>query len=131
MKLLDGALGDAPLPELLANRGAIRAALGDPGGADADLRRALELEPALVPAWLNRAQVLTALGRTDGARRAAARAAAEACESPRRHPYGLGSGEVLGWGVGRRWLLLLNGKELRPALPSFYREACESLRDSL
>lgn len=130
IKLLDGALGDSPLPELLANRGAIRAAEGDPAGAESDLQLALELEPALVPAWLNRAHVLTDLGRTDGARHAAARAAAQACESPRRYPYGLGSGEVLEWGIGRRWLLLLDGKGLRPALPSFYREACENLRDS-
>ncbi len=43
-------------------------------------------------------------------------------------PYGLGTGEVLEWGVGRRWLLLLEGDRLRAATPAFYRDMCAALR---
>ena len=59
---------------------------------------------------------------------ARARARVEACRAPRRYPYGIGTGEVLEWGVGRRPLLLADGDDLRAVAPSFYGEACDRLR---
>jgi tetratricopeptide (TPR) repeat protein len=125
-RLLDAALAAKPLPELLANRGAIRAVAGDWEGAEADLRAGLAMTPAMVPAWRTLALVLEQRGAAGEAGRARERAAQEACRSPRGYPYGVGTGEVLEWGVGRRWLLLIEGETLRPALPAFYRQACRS-----
>ncbi len=124
LALLGTTLSRSERPELLANRGAIRAAAGDPDGARADLRAALEAEPAQVPAWLNLARVLDALGRTDEAAEARARAAHWACRPPRGFPYGVGTGEVLEWGVARRSHLLLEEDGLRLAPPAFYRRRC-------
>ncbi|MBW1688830.1 MAG: hypothetical protein JRS35_27695, partial [Deltaproteobacteria bacterium] len=107
---------------------ALRAAQGDLVGAEADLRAALGLAPEMVPAWSNLARVLERSGRAAEADSAWRRAADQACRAPRGYPYGLGTGEVVEWGVGRRWLLLWDGAALRPALPSFYREACRRLR---
>jgi tetratricopeptide (TPR) repeat protein len=151
-RFLDEALEEVPLAELLANRGAVRAALGEPAEAERDLRAALEANPEMVPAWRNLARVLERSGSVAEAESARRRAADQACRGPRGYPYGVGTGEILEWGVGRRWLLLLEqGREapaqrgaaerrrapakaegrgafsLRPALPSFYREACASL----
>ncbi len=127
--LFDAVLAEQPLPELLANRGAVRAADGNLAGAEADLRAALELTPELVPAWRNLAVVLGRAGRAAEAERTRERAERQACRSPRGYPHGVGTGEVLEWGVGRRWLLLLDAArsdvlKLRAALPAFYREAC-------
>jgi tetratricopeptide (TPR) repeat protein len=119
--LLDRALAEQALPELLANRGVIRAVRGDVRGARRDLRAALGQEPELLPAWL----ALAAL--EPGAAGAPARAGARraACSAPRRYPHALGPGEVIEWGVGRRWLLLRAGRDaVAPALPAFYRDAC-------
>ena len=130
-RLLDEALAKAPLAELLANRGAVRATVGELDEAELDLRTALEANPEMVPAWRNLARLLERSGNAPEAERARRRAADQACRSPRGYPYGVGTGEILEWGVGRRWLLLLEqGHEafsLRAALPSFYREACASL----
>jgi tetratricopeptide (TPR) repeat protein len=151
--LFDEVLASQRLPEPLANRGALRAARGDLAGAEADLRAALDLAPEMVPAWLDLASVLASAGREEEAREARARASRQACRPPRGYPYGLGTGELLEWGVGRRWLLLWEqGREapaqrgeaerrraparaerreapgLRAAPPSFYREACWRLR---
>jgi tetratricopeptide (TPR) repeat protein len=123
---LDAALDAEELPELRANRGAIRAARGDWVGAESDLRRALDADGALVPAWLNLAVVQARAGRPEAAE-SRTRAARQACTPPRRFPYGVGTGEVLEWGVGRRWLLLLEDGGLRVALPEFYRRACARL----
>jgi tetratricopeptide (TPR) repeat protein len=111
----------------LANRGALRAAEGDPAGAVADLRAALALDPELVPAWLDLAAALSASARDAEAREAAARAAAQACRAPHGYPHGVGTGEALEWGVGRRGLLLVEGDALRLAGPAFYRSACREL----
>ena len=124
LALFELGLASGPLATLLANQGAVRAASGDLLGADRDLRAALEIEPALVPARLTRSEVLYGLGEHGDSRAARSRAAEYACRPPRGYPYGLGSGEVLEWGIGRRPLLLLQGTELRPALLSFYRDAC-------
>jgi tetratricopeptide (TPR) repeat protein len=125
---LDIALAEQRLPELLANRGAVRANLGDLAGAESDLRDALDLSPAMVPAWRNLARVLARSGRLQESGRARKRAAREACTAPRGYPYGVGTGEVLEWGVGRRCLLLLEDDRLRVAEPSFYRDMCDLLR---
>jgi Flp pilus assembly protein TadD len=121
-RLLDVALEEAPLAELLANRGAVRAALGEPVEAERDLRAALEANPEMVPAWRNLARVLELSGSAAEAERARRRAADQACRGPRGYPYGVGTGEILEWGVGRRWLLLL-GAERRQAPAEQGREA--------
>ena len=77
-----------------------------------------------LPAWLNLAQLLERTGREPEARRVRARAAEEACRPPRRYPYGVGTGEVLEWGVARRGLLLLERDSLQLAPPSFFRRRC-------
>jgi tetratricopeptide (TPR) repeat protein len=129
--LFDEVLAERRLPEPLANRGALRAAQGDLAGAEADLRAALALAPEMLPAWLDLASVLASSGREEEAREVRAQASQQACRAPRGYPYGLGTGEVIEWGVGRRWLLLWEqGREARAALPSFYREACRRLRGS-
>jgi tetratricopeptide (TPR) repeat protein len=126
LRLLDQALASERGAELLANRGAIRAALGEFAAAEEDLLAALDASPAMVPAWRNLAAVLEGRGERAGSARG--RAAREACRGPRGYPYGLGTGEILEWGVGRRWLLLLEGAGLRAALPADYRNACRALR---
>jgi tetratricopeptide (TPR) repeat protein len=122
--LLDDVLASQPLPELRANRGAIAAALGELAAAEADLREALAAEPAQVPAWLDLARVLDATGRADEARAARSHAARQACRAPRGYPYGVGTGEVLEWGVARRPLLLWEAEGLRVAPPRFFRRSC-------
>ena len=63
----------------------------------------------------------------DEARRARAEATRHACTTPRRYPHGVGTGEVLEWGVGRRALLLVDAEGLRLATTDFYRDACRAL----
>jgi hypothetical protein len=123
-RLLDEILAQHPLPELRANRAAIRARAGDLAGAEADLTLALAGERAQVPAWLALARVLEARGRAADAEVARAEAAHWACVAPRRYPYGVGTGEVLEWGIARRPLLLWDGEELRVAPPAFFRRRC-------
>jgi tetratricopeptide (TPR) repeat protein len=124
----DAALGEERLPELLANRGAVRAQLGDLAGAELDLRAALAISAEIVPGWRNLARVLEVEGRFPESREVRARAARAACSGPRGYPYGIGTGEVLGWGIARRWLLLWSEDGLQPAEPAFYREMCRLLR---
>jgi hypothetical protein len=116
---------------LLANRGALYAAEGDLSRASADLLDAAAQAPELAVARLNLARGLEREGRAQQAQAALALAADAACRAPRGYPYGVGTGEVLEWGVGRRWLLLLEPEGLAPALPRFFRGACARLsRDS-
>jgi hypothetical protein len=129
--ILDQALDGKRLPELLANRGALYAAEGDLSRASADLLDAAAQAPELAVARLNLARGLEREGRAQQAQAALALAADAACRAPRGYPYGVGTGEVLEWGVGRRWLLLLEPEGLAPALPRFFRGACARLsRDS-
>jgi tetratricopeptide (TPR) repeat protein len=130
LSLLDQALERASLPELLANRGALRAAQGDEVRARVDLLDAIAQAPELVAARVNLARVLEREGRGTEAEAAWAAAAQAACQGPRGFPYGVGTGEVLEWGVGRRWLLLLEEGGLAPALPEFLRKACARLSRS-
>jgi tetratricopeptide (TPR) repeat protein len=122
--LLDEVVAREPLPELLANRGAIRAQMGDLPGAEADLALALAGEPAQVPAWLTLAEVAELRGRTGDAGAARAEAMHWGCAAPRRYPYGVGTGEVLEWGIARRPLLLWDRAGLRVAAPGFFRRRC-------
>jgi len=124
----DAAIAEERLPEALANRGAVRAHLGDLQGAGLDLRAALAISTEIVPGWRNLARVLEAEGRFGESAEAWEQAARAACSGPRGYPYGVGTGEVLQWGIGRRWLLLWLEDGLKPADQSFYREMCGSLR---
>jgi len=128
---LDEVLAADRLPEPLANRGAIRAVQGDLGGAESDLRAALAAEPAQLPAWVNLAHVLEQAGKPEVAADVWKRAALQSCRPPRGYPYGVGTGESLEWGIGRRLLLLIEADELRAALPAFYRNACGSIGRSV
>ncbi|HEY5657351.1 MAG TPA: hypothetical protein VIY27_06140, partial [Myxococcota bacterium] len=126
--ILDAALADAPLPELRANRGVLRLLEGDAPGAEEDLRGALAAQPELVTGWLALAALREREGQLEPARAARARAARAACRAPRGYPYAVGDGEVLEWGVGRRWLLYVDEAEmLALALPAFHRDACRRL----
>lgn len=131
LREFDAALAEERLPELFANRGAVRAQLGDLPGAELDLRTALAISAEIVPGWRNLARVLEAEGRFAESSDVRERAARAACSGPRGYPYGIGTGEVLEWGIGRRWLLLWAEDGLRPAEQSFYREMCASLRSEL
>jgi len=122
--LLDEVLASHALAELRANRGAIAAQQGELAAAEADLRAALAGEPALAPAWLALARVLDATGRGAAARGAREEAARRARLAPRGYPYGVGTGEVLEWGVARRPLLLWEEKGLRVAPPGFFARSC-------
>jgi len=88
---LDAALADGPLPELLMNRGALRALAGDLLGAEADLREATVRMPALAPAWRNLARVLELRGGQKAVQ-AVATAQQLADRAPRGFPYGVGDG---------------------------------------
>lgn len=133
---LDSTIQDRPLPELIANRGVLHAYLGQTESALLDLRRSVSLDPHLVAAWRN-----LALLETDPARAAQAATAARdaACSPPRGYPHGLGTGEILEWGIGRRWLLRLDAElsdpdhdlGLRVLLPRDHRDACAELNRSL
>jgi len=107
--LLDQALAEAPLAEPLVNRAALRALAGDLTGAEADLRLALELNPALPPAWSNLVWVQTRSGRVQQASRTREIAARFATQAPRGFPYGIGNGFHLNQ---RRFMLELRGDDI-------------------
>jgi tetratricopeptide (TPR) repeat protein len=123
---LDRAAADDPPPELLANRGALHAIAGNREDAEADLRRALERAPRMLPAWRNLAVVLDASGRRDEALAARRRADALACRAPRHYPYGLGTGEIVETLIGARWLLKLEDGQLALAQPADFRRRCRA-----
>ena len=123
--LLDRAGGDAPPPELLANRGALHAISGNRQDAEADLRRAVERAPRMLPVWRNLAAVLEASGRRDEAVAVRHRADAFACQAPRHYPYGLGTGEIVETRIGGRWLLKLEDGQLALARPADFRRRCD------
>jgi tetratricopeptide (TPR) repeat protein len=127
LELLGRMLDRNGAPELLANRGALLALAGEEARAAVDLLDAIAQAPELWIARLNRARQLERDGRAREATAALAAAADSACRPPRGYPYGVGTGEVLEWGVGRRWLLRLEPDGVAPALPAFFREACATL----
>lgn len=96
----------AAYPELLVNRGALRLASGDARAAEAELRRAAQLVPDLVPAWTNLATALDAQGRSEEAQAARDEASAAAARAPRGFPYGVGNGDLSAVGGNQRWMLL-------------------------
>jgi Flp pilus assembly protein TadD len=124
VRLLDETLAGRSLPELHANRGALALADGDWDEAEASLRAALAINPELLTAWLHLARAHEARGQEEEAVRARREAERRACTTPRRYPHGLGTGEVLEWGIGRRGLLWLDGDTLRVAGTDFFRRAC-------
>ena len=123
LALFDEVIAESPRPELLANRGAVRATAGDLLRAEVDLRAALDGAPGQLPAWLNLVEVLRRQHKADAAERARVGAEQQRRRPPRGYPYGVGTGEVLEWGVARRGLLLFDAQGLRLATPQFYREA--------
>jgi tetratricopeptide (TPR) repeat protein len=129
-RILDEVLAGRELPELRANRGALALAEGDAAAAERHLTAALSINPELVTAWLHLARAREQLTRSAGAEAARREALSAACRPPRRYPHGLGTGEVLEWGVGRRGLLWLDGDALRVAGPGYFRDACRRLRGS-
>jgi hypothetical protein len=92
--------------------------------AERELRAALAQEPSMRPAWLVLARVLERQGRDADARAARDAEAHEARRAPRGYPYGVGTGEVLEWGVARRPLLLWDGEGLRVAPPRAFARGC-------
>jgi len=124
---LESIPGDASLPEAAVDRGAMRFASGDVVGAEADLRAGLAVAPEMLVAWVDLVALLEATGRSALADAERGRALDRACSGIRGYPYGIGTGEVLEWGVGRRPLLRIDGDGLALALPAFYRGACRDL----
>jgi tetratricopeptide (TPR) repeat protein len=118
---LDREIGRYELPTLLHNRGVLTLLAGDSEAAAADLERALELDPEL---WLSWEVLILARGDSVSELRARVAAAEGACRVPRGHPYGLGTGEVLEWGVGRRALLRVQDGALELADLDYLRGAC-------
>ncbi len=107
LELLDRALSHEGVAELLVNRAALRAQLGNFAQAERDLRAALELDPSLAPAWGNLAFVLERSGESAESRAARARAAETEARAPRGFPHGVGNGYIWGAGRGQRWLLVV------------------------
>jgi len=126
---LDATLALRELPELRANRGILHARAGRLDLAEADLRQALAADAEMLPAWEALAVVLRRMDREAEALEALASAREVACRAPRGYPRGIGPGENVEWGVGRRWLLRLGTADeaLRVELPADRRAACARL----
>jgi tetratricopeptide (TPR) repeat protein len=119
-QLLDRALRPGPVAEPLANRGALRALAGDPAGAEADLRHAVELLPDLAAAHRNLAWVRERGGDLQRARKLREQAERLAATAPRGFPYGVGDGFHLNQ---PRFLLVIEGDELALYHPARARSA--------
>ncbi|MEE2674765.1 MAG: hypothetical protein VX466_13270 [Myxococcota bacterium] len=105
----DEALGEKPdLQEALVNRGALSARRGDLAAAAADMRAALDIDPALPPAWMNLAVILARQGREPQAVEARRHAAETRAAAPRGFPYGVGNGYLYDNGAGQRFMLVLS-----------------------
>ena len=113
LELLDRALSHATVAELLVNRAALRAQLGQLSKAERDLRTALELDPSLPPAWENLAFVLERSGEITESRAARTHAAEAEASAPRGFPHGVGNGYIWGAGRGQRWLLSIGYPGIR------------------
>lgn len=116
-RTLDRALQSEDRSELLVNRGALLAAAGELDAAERDLRRALEIDPQLAPAWINLGSLLALQNRQTQASEARAQARAAEAHPPRGFPYGIGNGNLFESGSGQRWMLVLQDGELALYLP--------------
>jgi arylsulfatase A-like enzyme len=114
----------------LANRGAVLASLGRLKAAAASLRAALERDPDLVPALHNLAEVEARMGRAEEASEARGRADRAARTGPRGYPYGIpdGLGQYPSRRIDLRWMLWLEGAELRLARAPFRSEDAVAVR---
>jgi tetratricopeptide (TPR) repeat protein len=101
---------------LFANRGALLAEVGEFPAAEADLRKALSLDPDLAVTWHNLMVVLSRSGRTAEAARALSEWQRAAHAAPRGYPYGIGVGLLH---PGRRPLLWLDSDGLSLARAPF------------
>lgn len=104
-----------------ANRGVLKAAAGDLSAAEADLRKAIRLNPDLAPAWQAYAEVLARSDRSEAAIEARATAKRANESTPRGYPYALPDGlaqrpEPV---FTPRWLLWLDGETLGLAPTTF------------
>lgn len=108
--LLDRALGLGIHEEMLVNRAALRSADSDWAGAERDLRAAIDLAPALPPAWINLAVVQAHLGDPEAAAESRARAEEVLALAPRGFPYGVGNGFLHDSGAGQRFMLVLDAE---------------------
>ncbi len=115
------AIAGGLLEVALVNRGVVHAMIDDLGKAEQDLRRALEIDPRLIPAWHNLAEVLERAEQPLEAERARTTAHGLVGTPPRGYVYGVPNG--LGQGptgtLGTRWMLWLDGRDLRLARAPF------------
>lgn len=122
----------------LVNRAVIEAALA--GGSDADasaraealLRQALALDPALQPAWHALAFVLEQAGLPDAAAVARSEGARVAGLAPRGYPYGVpdGLGQYPSWALAERWMLWPEADALKLARAPYRASNAIAMRDA-
>jgi arylsulfatase len=131
VELLDKAIKAGAGEVGLSNRGAVRASLGQLDVAESDLRKALDLDARLAPAWNGLAKVLERTGRSREAAVARASAVAAAAAGPRRHPYGIpdGLGQYPSWKLDLRWILWLDAEDLLLARAPFRAADAIAMRD--
>jgi tetratricopeptide (TPR) repeat protein len=129
LALLDTALAGRESAELRANRGVLEARAGNLVQAEADLKQALAADTEMLPAWEALAVVLRRMQRESDASAVMDIARQVACRAPRGYARGIGSGEVIECGIGRRWLLRLDARDgcLSVALPAYHRDSCARL----
>ncbi|MFP8878986.1 MAG: sulfatase-like hydrolase/transferase [Myxococcota bacterium] len=117
----------------LVNRGVVHAMDGDLDQAETDLRKALEIDPLLIPAWHNLAEVLDRADRPLESERAAANSRSLVGTPPRGFAYGIphGLGHEPSRTLGIRWMLWLDGRDVQLArAPYRDADAISSRRDS-
>ena len=120
IQMWDEVLRGPSPAELMVNRGAVRAAMGDLGAARIDLQAAVVDAPGIEMAWHDLAWTERALGNDIAADIAAERALDLARDTPRGFPYGVGDGELDTAGRSQRWLLRIDGERSSPEI-SLYR----------
>ena len=105
--------------ELLVNRAALNARLGQAALAEAELRGVLERSPGLPPALSNLAFAVELQGRDASALRARAEAARS--HAPRGFPYAVGNGDPRFIGGNQRWMLVASHSGLELYRPPHAR----------
>lgn len=124
LSLFDEAIAAGAGEVGYANRGVLHASLGNLLAAEADLRKAMRMNPHLGPAWNALAEVLARSHRFEEANDARASAERASRTTPRGHPYGVPDGlaQRPGGEFAPRWLLWLEGETLMLARPPFRPE---------